>query len=41
MELTWFDEIPNVKFVTLEGTELEIDFNDWETIIHAISVHTS
>ncbi|WP_285879475.1 hypothetical protein [Domibacillus indicus] len=41
MELTWFDEIPNVKLPNLERIGHEMHADDWQTIIHAISAHTS
>jgi pimeloyl-ACP methyl ester carboxylesterase len=34
-------EIPNASLLTLEGTGHEIHFEDWDTIIKAISNHTS
>ncbi|HBS46859.1 MAG TPA: alpha/beta hydrolase [Paenibacillus sp.] len=35
------DEIPNASLLTLEGTGHEVHPDDWETIINAISSHTS
>ena len=32
--------IPNVVFVTLDGTGHELHYNDWDEIINAISKHT-
>lgn len=33
--------IPNVVFVTLDGTGHELHYNDWDEIINAISKHTA
>ncbi|CEH28041.1 acetyltransferase [Aneurinibacillus migulanus] len=35
------NEIPNASMLTLEGTGHEVHFDDWDTIINAISNHTS
>jgi len=35
------NEIPNSKLLTLEGTGHEVHSSDWDTIIRAISGHTS
>ncbi|GAV10785.1 alpha/beta fold hydrolase [Paenibacillus sp. NAIST15-1] len=35
------EEIPNASLLTLDGTGHEIHFDDWDTIIQAISNHTS
>jgi pimeloyl-ACP methyl ester carboxylesterase len=35
------NEIPNATLLTLEGTNHEIHFDDWDTIINAILKHTS
>lgn len=35
------NEIPNASLLTLEGTGHEIHFDDWDSIIDAISIHTS
>ncbi|MBP1934345.1 alpha/beta fold hydrolase [Ammoniphilus resinae] len=39
--LALVEEIPNATLLTLEGAGHEIHFNDWDTMIQAISIHTS